>query len=114
MNKGGIGAAVLLGAAACFQAAARCGRTLGDMAYGGKVETGRGVLPRNYRVMSAVAAVILAFGGWIVLARAGIVGGWFMGDDFLQVAVWVVFGFLVLNTLTNLAARSAVERWGMG
>lgn len=64
--------------------------------------------------MSAAAALILVFAAWVVLARAGAAPAGPLGDGFLRWATWVVFGYLVLNTVTNLASSSVVERWVMG
>ena len=51
------------------------------------------------------------FAAWIVLARADLVSG---GDDWVNVAIWFVFGYLVLNTAGNLASSSKIERYLMG
>ena len=110
----GIGAAVLLVAVALFQAALTLGAPWGDMAYGGQAAIDDGVLPARYRAMSAGAALILVFAAWIVVARAGAGPSGPLGEGFLKWATWVIVGFLVLNTMANLASRSSTERWVMG
>lgn len=109
-----ITAAVLLAGVAVFQVALAAGAPWGRMSYGGQAETVDGVLPGSYRALSAVAVVILLFAAWIVLARAGVVGSGPLSPGFLRVAVWVVFGYLVLNTVMNLTSSHAGERFGMG
>ncbi len=104
----------LLALVAVFQAALASGAPWGDMSYGGRVETRGGVLPRSYRAMSAASVVVLAFGAWVVLAHAGLVGSGILSSGFLRSAVWVVFAFLVINTATNAASRNPIERLGFG
>ena len=110
------GAAVLVGGillqfVAGFQVGLAFGAPWGDHAYGGRAETTNGVLSPRYRVMSAVAVPILLLAAWIILARANLVRG---GDDWVNVAIWFVFGYLVLNTAANLASSSKIERYLMG
>ena len=102
---------VLLQLAAVFQVALAFGAPWGDHAYGGRAPTSNGFLGPRYRVMSAVAVPILLLASWIVLAKAELVSG---GGDWVGVAIWLVFGYLVLNTAANLASRSKIERYGMG
>ena len=109
-----VGAAILLAGVAAFQIALALGAPWGDMSYGGQAETVDGVLPGNYRVMSAVAVVILLFAAYLVLARAGVLDTSWPGAGFLRPAVWVVFAYLVLNTVMNLMSSHAGERFGMG
>ncbi len=110
------GAAVLVGGillqfVAGFQVALAFGAPWGEHAYGGRATTTDGRLSPGYRVMSAVAVPILLFAAWIVLARADLVSG---GDDWVNVAIWFVFGYLVLNTVANFASSSKVERYLLG
>ncbi|MEM9566100.1 MAG: hypothetical protein AAGA93_26000 [Actinomycetota bacterium] len=106
--------AALLGAVACFQGSLAAGAPWGDRTYGGRVETVRGVLPRRYRSMAAVAVVLLGLAVWIVLARAGLVDAWAASGGSLCVAAWIVVGFLALNTAANMASAHPVERYGFG
>lgn len=114
VQKAAVGTALLLAGVAVFQVALALGASWGDVAYGGRAVTDNGVLPGGYRVMSAAAALVLLLSVWMVLARAGVAPSRPLGDEFLKWATWAVFGFLVLNTLSNLSSRSVVERWGMG
>ena len=107
-------AAVLLAGVAAFQVALAAGAPWGRMSYGGQADTVDGVLPGSYRSMSAAAAVILIFAAWIVLARAGVVASGPLSAGFLRVGVWVIFAYLILNTVMNLTSSHAGERFGMG
>jgi hypothetical protein len=64
--------------------------------------------------MSAVAVVILLLAALVILVRADVVTPSWPGPGFVRPAVWVVFGYLVLNTIMNLLSSSAGERFGMG
>ena len=111
MEAAAVLAAVLLQIVAAFQVGLAFGAPWGDHAYGGRAQTTGGVLPPRYRVMSAVAVPILLLASWIVLAKVELVStdaGW------VDWAVWVVFGYLVLNTAGNLASSSKVERYLTG
>jgi hypothetical protein len=104
-------AAVLLQIVAAFQVGLAYGAPWGNHAYGGRAPTDDGVLPPRYRAMSAVAVPALLLASWIILADAELVStdaGW------VDWAVWVVFGYLVLNTVGNLASSSKIERVVLG
>lgn len=107
-------AALLLAGVALFQAALAAGAPWGDMSYGGRAETVDGVLPGSYRVMSAAAVVILLLAAWMILARGGVVSAGPLSPGFLRGAAWVVFGYLVLNTVMNVASSHPAERFGLG
>ncbi|MDJ0925866.1 MAG: hypothetical protein QNJ77_15050 [Acidimicrobiia bacterium] len=102
---------ILLQVVAGFQVALAFGAPWGEHAYGGRAQTVNGRLPPAYRVMSAAAVPILLLAAWIILAKADLVRG---GDGWVDVAVWFVFGYLVLNTVGNLASSSKIERYLMG
>lgn len=108
------GAVCLLGANAVFQLALAAGAPLGHAAYGGRVELDEGRLPGPYRWASLASALVMVGLGWVVLTAGGVVGP---GPLSHEVAVWICRGAAVLfglNTLGNLAAKSRLERWGMG
>ncbi len=56
--------------------------------------------------------MLLALAALIVLSRGGVVDVG-LPDDVLRIGAWVVVGFAILNTLTNLSGRHPVERFGM-
>lgn len=101
-----IAACVLLGALAVFQALLVCRFPLGRFAWGGQHE----VLPTRLRVGSLVAVVVYVVIGWVVLARAGLLGG---GQGVVRVATWVIAGYFLLGAAGNLASRSRSERFVM-
>lgn len=113
MEAAAILAAVLLATVAAVQLALVFGAPWGDHVYGGRAETEDGRLSARYRAMSAIAVPILLLFAAIILSRTDVVS-WFGSDGWVTVAVWVVFGYLVLNTIANFASKSRVERIGMG
>ena len=100
-------AMLLFVAMAAFQAALAAGAPLGAYVLGGRH---RGVLPRPLRVASAIAAALLLAFAVIVLARSGAIQTPTGLEGLVQVGCWIVAGFLVLNTLANLASKSRIER----
>jgi hypothetical protein len=97
----------LFAAMAAFQATLAAGAPLGAHVLGGRYPE---VLPPRIRVFSGIAAILLVSFAFVVLARSGVIG-WPVGlAAFLGPAVWVVAGFLVLNTVGNLASKSRFER----
>lgn len=100
--------AVLLAALAAFQIALLAGAPLGRLAWGGKDR----VLPRAKRIGSAVAIVLYAGFAVLALVRAGAIGD--VGDALpVVIAMWVVFGYLVLGIGLNALSRSPQERYVM-
>jgi len=108
-----VAAAVLLAAVAAFQVALAAGLHLGETTMGGRAATVKGVLQPPYRAIALGSAAVLVLAAWIVLGRAGLVPI-FLGGQALVWSVWVVAGFMALNTVTNLSGRHPLERWGMG
>ena len=97
----------LLGAMAAFQAALAAGAPLGAHVLGGRYSD---ALPPRIRAFSGIAAILLLSFAFVILARAGVIG-WPVGlADLLVPAAWLIAGFLVLNTLGNLASKSRFER----
>ena len=98
-----LAACVLLGALAVLQALLACRFPLGRFAWGGQHE----ILPTRLRVGSVVAVVVYVGIGWVVLARAGLLGG---GQGAVRVVTWVIAGYFLLGAACNLASRSRSER----
>ena len=98
-----LAACVLLGALAVLQALLACRFPLGRFAWGGQHE----ILPTRLRVGSVVAVVVYVGIGWVVLARAGLLGG---GQGTVRVVTWVIAGYFLLGAAGNLASRSRSER----
>lgn len=101
-------AAALLIGVAVFQAAVALGAPLGDYVWGGFTE---GELAPIFRVASAFAAVSLTWMALVVLARAGIaVPIAPVPKHRLKAFTWTLSGFMVLNTIGNLASQSSSEQ----
>ena len=100
-------ASALFLAMAVFQAALALGAPVGAHILGGRHP---GPLPPWVRLFSGIAAVILVGAAFVVLAGAGMIGWPPAAAGLLEPALWVIAGFLVLNTLGNLTSRSRLER----
>lgn len=111
MEAAAVGAAVILQVVAAVQVGLAYGAPWGDHVYGGRAETADGVLTPRYRLMSALAVPILLLATWIVLAKAELVSTDAVWIDW---AIWVVFGYLVVNTVGNISSSSKIERYLMG
>jgi len=100
---------VVLGLLIVFQMLLALGLPLGHLAWGGQHR----ILPPVQRWMSFAAVFILAFAGWMLLARAGVVPP---GADvrWVHVISWVFAGYFSLNVLMNaFLTQSAMERFAM-
>ena len=103
-----ITAAVLLVGVAAFQAAVALGAPLSNYVWGGFSD---GELSPVFRIASAFAAGSLLWMAMVVLARGGVelpVNP--ARADRLQTVTWIIAGFMVLNTLGNVASQSANEQ----
>lgn len=110
MTVAAIVAVLLIAIVVVFQVALALGAPLGYAAWGGKHP---GVLPRNLRIASGVAAlVIYPIIILLVLASAGFIeAAWLPGNG--KIAMWVLAALLALGALANFASRSPRERiWG--
>jgi hypothetical protein len=90
---------------AAFQAAIALGAPFGRAAWGGQATYPDDPL----RVASGVAVVMWLFAAAVLLRR----GGYEIpriSAVFARRATWVIFAFLVLGTVMNLASRSGLER----
>lgn len=111
MKVAGLVAAAVLVAVAAFQFALAAGVPWGRLAWGG---TREGRLPASMRLGSAAAVVALIFCALIVLAQAGVTGWSPVPTGALRATTWAIAGFMVLNTLGNVVAKSRFERFVMG
>lgn len=108
------GVMTILALVALVQLAAALGAPIGAHVYGGRAAGSGEALPVGYRIASLLTVAVLLAAGWVVLARAGIVAVPAMDSTLAVAGTWVIAGFLVLNTVGNLASTSAIERWGFG
>lgn len=109
-----VAAAVLIAGVAAFQLALAVGLPLGEATLGGRAPTADGVLSPSFRALALVSALILVMAAWVVLARAGVAAAGPVSQTFVIWASRGILGFLLLNTIGNLAAPHPVERWVMG
>ena len=110
MNVAALVAVGLLAVVAVFQAALALGAPWGVAAWGGR---NPGVLPRNLRIASGIAAVVIyPLLIAVVLAAAGIIqASWLPFDP--AILIWIIAGLLAIGAVMNFASRSAPERiWG--
>jgi hypothetical protein len=103
-------AVLLLGVLVLFQAALALGAPWGAAAWGGQ---NPGVLPRNLRIASAIAALVVYP---IIILLVAAAGG-LIGDDWvpvdLRIAMWVLAAILAIGAAMNFISRSPRERiWG--
>lgn len=90
---------------ALFQVALIAGAPFGAYAWGGQHV---GKLPTKLRVGSVVSLLLYVCFALVVLDRAGVLELFPVG--FSRIAIWVVFGVLVLSVAANAASRSKRER----
>jgi len=95
----------VLAVLAVFQIALALGAPLGRFTFGGRHP---GVLPVGLRVAAALSVAVYALMGTLALDRAGVIAVY--PADASRIGMWVVFGFLVLNTIPNAISPSRSER----
>jgi hypothetical protein len=100
-------ATAILAALAVLQASVAAGAPLGRFVWGGQHRT----LPLRLRIGSAVSVPLYTGFALILLSRAGVIPG--ADTGFVVVAAWVLFAYLALGIVGNLASRSKSERWSM-
>jgi hypothetical protein len=98
-------ATLLLTAAAVFQLLLAMGLPLGQAAWGGQHK----ILPQRLRWGSMAAALTLVIAAWVILARAGLAAP-ASDNQAVRIGCWFFAGMFALNTVGNLASKSAIER----
>lgn len=96
----------LLAVQVAFQIKLATGAPWGHISYGG---AHKGVLPKNYRMASAVSVLVYLFFISVVLAYSFDLSTY--PDAFSRAVLWVMVVFFGLGTLANAASRSKPERW---
>jgi hypothetical protein len=100
-----VAAALLMVAVAIFQVALALGAPFGAYAWGW---THPGVLPPRLQLGSALSAPLILAMALIVLIRAGVIyPAW---SEAMRWPAWIIFGFMVLNTVANSRSGSEKER----
>lgn len=105
-------AAALFAAFAVLQTALAAGAPWGSVVWGGRFE---GQLSTEWRVASAVAAVVLIRMALVVIAQGG--GGVrlrFVSVRYPRAKTWAIAGLMAVNALGNLASQSNVEQFVFG
>lgn len=96
----------LLAVQVVFQTKIATGAPYGHVSYGG---VHKGVLPRNYRILSAAFVAVYLFFISVVLAYSSELSTY--PDGFSRIVLWIMVGFFGLGTLANAISRSKPERW---
>jgi hypothetical protein len=107
MSPSGIAAialVALLAILAAFQLSLAAGAPLGRLAWGGQNR----ILPTRMRIGSLASVVVYAVIAVLALDRAGEIDA--LPELVSRIGMWVVFGYLVLSILPNLASKSRPER----
>ncbi len=89
----------------CFQILLALGFPLGQAVWGGKHIK----LPPRLRIASLFSAGVFVAASIFVLERAGVISV-FKSQIVVTTGVWILVGFLGLNTLSNLASKSKLEK----
>ena len=105
-------AAALLTGFAALQFALAGGAPVGEHVWGGRSTTA--VLSPTLRIVSALAAAVLIWMAGVILARADLVAINPVPPRWLARTVWIIAGYMTLNTLGNLASTSTVEQLVFG
>jgi hypothetical protein len=96
-------AVVVLAALGTLQVLVASGRPHGRLVWGGQHES----LPLRLRIGSAIAVPAYAVIGWVLLARADVLGG---PGSFVAVAAWVLVAYFAAGIALNGISRSRAER----
>ncbi|WP_157009149.1 hypothetical protein [Agromyces laixinhei] len=100
-------ALTVVAALSVLQVLAASGRPVGQFVWGGAHR----VLPRRFRIGSAVSILLYAGFAALLLSRAAVVPG---GEStIVRVLTWVLFGYFALGMLLNAISRSRAERFTM-
>ncbi len=80
------------------------GRVPADFVWGGAVSS-----PTRLYLLEGVALGMVGLFAWIVARRVAILGNGAPGLG-VRIGAWVVFAYLALNTIGNLASAAGMER----
>ncbi len=94
----------LLVVLAVFQIALAAGAPLGRLAWGGQHR----VLPTRNRIASRWSVAVYALIALVALDRSDLVD--VVPELVARIAMWVIFGYLVLGVVPNLLTKSPIER----
>ena len=94
----------ILAVLAVFQIALAAGAPLGRLAWGGKNR----ILPTRNRIASLASVAVYALIALVALDRSGLVD--VLPELVARIAMWVIFGYLVVSIVPNLLSKSPMER----
>ena len=97
-------ACLILLALAVFQALLIAGRPLGRYAWGGQHD----VLPRKFRIGSAISILLYAVIAIIILENAGIAN--MLPEPVAEIGIWAVTTYFAIGIVMNGVSRSKPER----
>ena len=100
--------AVLFGVIAAITVLVACGLPLGEFTMGGQHK----ILPKKFRVMTAISVGIQIFAMIIILQAGGFISLWLS----FKVTKYICFFFaayLSLNTIMNMISKSKKEKYVM-
>lgn len=100
-------ALTLVAALSVLQVLVTVGLPLGHFVWGGAHR----VLPRRFRIGSAISVLVYAGFAVLLLSRVGAVAG---GESTIVVVLtWVLFAYFTFGVLLNVISRSRPERFTM-
>jgi putative copper export protein len=97
---------VIFMALSVFQLLLALGKPYGEMAYGGTQDA---VLPRKFRLLSAVAIIIFLIASIFILVKIEFIQD-FAFPEIADFGIWFFALFLALNTIANATSKSKSER----
>lgn len=87
-----------------FQVTLAAGAPLGRLAWGGQHR----VLPTRNRIASLASVAVYALIALVALDRSELLD--VVPELAARIAMWVIFGYLVLSIVPNLLSKSPIER----
>lgn len=95
----------MIGGVALFQFLLALGFPYGQASWVGQH---KGVLPKNLRIGSAIAGLLLLFSLFVVLSKSSVLE--IFPSSFENYYLWFISLYFVLGTIMNALSRSKVER----
>jgi hypothetical protein len=76
-----------------------------DIVWGGRIQG----VPKNLFILEIIALLVTAFFMLIIAAKVGYIQAGKLSGAVVNIGVWLIFAFLILNTLGNLASGVSFE-----
>ena len=100
--------AVLFGVIATMTVLAACGLPLGEFTMGGQHK----ILPKKFRIVAVISAVIQIFAMIIILQAGGLLPLW-LSFKVIKYICFFFAAYLSLNTIMNMISISKKEKYVM-